>query len=98
MSELSDISIEKTAVGGSPTDHTTMQGVSGKASTSSSFSKPVKNTLGKFFCLPWQQIDIKEEDDHDEESYDFGLQLNFNRWLLKSVCNDQHVFEWDATF
>ena len=49
MSELSNISIEKAATAGSPTDNTMMHGVTGKAVMSSSFSERVKNILGNFF-------------------------------------------------
>ena len=49
MLELSDMSIETQAVEGSPADHTMMQGVSGKAAPTSSFSERVKNTFENFF-------------------------------------------------
>ena len=39
LSELSDISIENPAVGGSPTDNNMMYGVTDKSATSSSFSE-----------------------------------------------------------
>ena len=52
-SELSNFLIEKPAAEASLTGHTMMQGKSGKAATSSSFSERLKNTLG-YFLLPWE--------------------------------------------
>ena len=45
MSELSDIPTENVATTRSPTDNTTMHGMTEKPTTSSSFSERVKNTL-----------------------------------------------------
>ena len=49
MSELSDLSIEKPAVGGSPTDNTKTRGVTEKTATSSSFSGRGKKKFWEIF-------------------------------------------------
>ena len=51
MSELSDIMIEKLAEEGSPTAHTMMHGVSGKAARSSSFLNRMKKYSGDFLPI-----------------------------------------------
>ena len=51
MFELSDISIENPADGGSPFDNNMMHGVTEKTASSSSFSERVKNNSGKFFSV-----------------------------------------------
>ena len=88
MSELSDISIEKPAAEGSPTDHFMMQGKSGKTAR-------VKNTLGNF--LPFtieagtgDEIDIQEEGDDKEGVDNFGSQISFNR----STHEDELLSIW----
>ena len=68
LSELSNISIEKLAVEGSPKNNTKIQRVTQKAATSSSFSQRVKNTLGKFFpfnmgTATGGEVDTREEDE-----------------------------------
>ena len=68
LSELSNISIEKLAVEGSPKNNTKIQRVTQKAATSSSFSQRVKNTLGNFFpfnmgTATGGEVDTREEDE-----------------------------------
>ena len=70
MSEMSEISIEISAVGGLPTDNTMMHGVTEKAATSSSFSERVKNILGNFFpftmgTVTGEEVDTQEKDEDD---------------------------------
>ena len=67
LSELSNISIEKLAVEGSPKKNTMIQRVTQKAATSSSFSQRVKNTLGNFFPFTMgtatgDEVDTREGD------------------------------------
>ena len=83
MSELSDISTENAATAGSPTDNTTMHGVTGKAVMSSSFSERVKNTLGNFFPSTMgtgtgDEVDNQEEEEDNEEIDDFESQVSLN--------------------
>ena len=74
MSELSDISIENPAVGGSPTDSTMMHEETKKAATSSSFLEQVKNTLGNFLGTgTGDEVDNKEEDEDNREIDDLCL-------------------------
>ena len=79
MSELSDISIENPAVGGSPTDSTMMHGETKKAATSSSFLEQVKNTLGNFLGTgTGDEVDNKEEDEDNREIDDSVSHVSFN--------------------
>ena len=72
MSDLSDISTENVATTRSPTDNTTMHGVTEKSATSSSFSERVKNTFGKFFPFTMgtgtgDEAETQEEEEDDGE-------------------------------
>ena len=81
--ELSDISTEKAAAVGSPTDNTTLRGVTDKVVTSSSFSERVKNTLGNFFPFTigtgtGDDVDTQEEEEGNDEIEDFESQISLN--------------------
>ena len=83
MSKLSEISTENVATTRSPTDKTIMHGVTEKPATSSSFSKRVKNTLGKFFPFTMgtgtgDEAETQEEEEDNDEQDDYGSQISLN--------------------
>ena len=83
MSELSDISTEIVATRRSATDNTMMAGVTEKQTTSSSFSKRMKNTFGNIFHFTMgvgtrNEGESQEEEEYDEEQVDFGCQVSLN--------------------
>ena len=83
MSELSDISTEIVATRRSARDNTMMAGVTEKQTTSSSFSKIMKNTFGNIFHFTMgvgtgNEGESQEEEEYDEEQVDFGCQVSLN--------------------
>ena len=85
MSELSDISTEIAATRRSPTDNTMMAGGTEKQTTSSSFSKRIRNTLANIFPFTMRggtgnegEFQEEEEEDDEEEQVHFGSQVSFN--------------------
>ena len=83
MSKLSDISTEIVATRRSARDNTMMAGVTEKQTTSSSFSKIMKNTFGNIFHFTMgvgtgNEGESQEEEEYDEEQVDFGCQVSLN--------------------
>ena len=83
MSDLSDISTEIVATRRSARDNTMMAGVTEKQTTSSSFSKRMKNTFGNIFHFTMgvgtgNEGESQEEEEYDEEQVDFGCQVSLN--------------------
>ena len=83
ISELSDISTENLAIRGSSIDNTMMHGVTEKTATSSSFSKRVKNTLGKLFPFDLgsgagDEVDTQEEKEDNGEIDKFESHVSLN--------------------
>ena len=83
MSELSDISTEIAATRRSPTDNTTMAGVTEKQATSASFSERVKNTFGNIFPFTMgagsgDEGESQEEEEDNDEQVDFGSRVSLN--------------------
>ena len=92
MSELCDISIENVAATRSPIDNTMMLGVTEKPTTSSSFSKRVKNTFRNFFPFTMgtgtgDEAETQEEEEDDEGQNDFGSQVSLN-----SLTQENHAY------
>ena len=84
MPEITDISIENPAVGGSSTVNIMMRGVTEKAATSSSFSKRVKNTLGFFFLFTrgtriGDEVDTHKGNKDNQEIDDSESQVSWSR-------------------
>ena len=80
---MSEILTENVATTRSPTDKTIMHGVTEKPATSSSFSKRVKNTLGKFFPFTMgkgtcDDAETQEEEEDNDEQDDYGSQISLN--------------------
>ena len=83
MSELSDISTEIVATRRSPTDNTMMAGGTEKQTTSSSFSKIMKNTFGNIFPFTMgvstgNEGESQEEEEDEDEQMDFRSQVSLN--------------------
>ena len=93
MSELSDISTELVATRRSPTDNAMMAGGTEKQTTSSSFSKRMRNALGNIFPFTMgvgtgNEGESQEEEEDEEEQVDFGTQVSVDSSTQE---NEAHV-------